>query len=455
MASSPSTSRALTCALLAISAFLCSVSCAYGELINQDVTRTIDMKTHICNIITEVSVKNTGSSAVSLYKLADPAVDGVLAFASAKLVNSDDELPMTSEGVSVSIGAGKQVSLVITQVFIHAQKPYPAELRQTDTQLVKFTGSLYFPTPYATTTQTTKVLVAGKTESFTKAKPYSNDGQEITYGPYQDVSADKAQTLTVHFENSTPFLTTTKLVREIMVSHWGYASISEDISLVHSGGKLVGEFSRLDYQRDPRAGRNAVRTFTTRLPAAATNVNYRDVIGNISTSHLREERDAVVVEIQPRFPLFGGWKTQYQLSYDLPSGEILGTSGSEFVVETRFIGHIYDDQVVDEAEIRVVLPEGASDIKVNTPFPVDSQSSDVLVTYFDTTGRPVVILTKSNLVEEHMQDFTVSYTLPATAIVREPVMAVAFFFVLFVVAIVLNRLDFSLAADPVAVKKKD
>lgn len=48
-----------------------------------------------------------------------------------------------------------------------------------------------------------------------------------------------------------------------------------------------GTFSRLDFQRNPRASINSVREFTSRLPAAAQDVYYRDVIGNISTSHLR------------------------------------------------------------------------------------------------------------------------------------------------------------------------
>lgn len=52
---------------------------------------------------------------------------------------------------------------------------------------------------------------------------------------------------------------------------------------------------------------------------------------------LKEESDAVIVEIQPRFPLFGGWKTQYSLSYKLPPGEILSLDGSKYVMSTRFV----------------------------------------------------------------------------------------------------------------------
>ena len=36
------------------------------------------------------------------------------------------------------------------------------------------------------------------------------------------------------------------------------------------------------------------------LPAAARDVYYRDEIGNISTSHLREAEDFVELELRPR-----------------------------------------------------------------------------------------------------------------------------------------------------------
>ena len=39
--------------------------------------------------------------------------------------------------------------------------------------------------------------------------------------------------------------------------------------------------------------------------------------------------------------------------------------------------HIYDDMVIDSAEIRVVLPEGASNIAVSTPFPTQRLADGV------------------------------------------------------------------------------
>lgn len=65
----------------------------------------------------------------------------------------------------------------------------------------------------------------------------------------------------------------------------------------------------------------------TILPAAAQDVYYRDEIGNISTSHLLILDDSVEMEIRPRFPLFGGWKTHYIIGYNLPSYEYLYNLG--------------------------------------------------------------------------------------------------------------------------------
>lgn len=74
----------------------------------------------------------------------------------------------------------------------------------------------------------------------------------------------------------------------------------------------------------------------TILPASAQDVYYRDEIGNISTSHLQVLDDSVEVEIRPRFPLFGGWKTHYIIGYNLPSYEYLYTLGELIYHNTAY-----------------------------------------------------------------------------------------------------------------------
>lgn len=45
---------------------------------------------------------------------------------------------------------------------------------------------------------------------------------------------------------------------------------------------------------------------------------------------------------------------------------------------------------------------------MRTPFEVKREADDVHYTYLDTSGRPVVVLRKPSLLEQHIQDFEVS-----------------------------------------------
>lgn len=74
----------------------------------------------------------------------------------------------------------------------------------------------------------------------------------------------------------------------------------------------------------------------------------------------------------------------------------------------RLIDHIFDDMVVDDALVRIILPEGASNIEIETPYSVQRLPDTLHYTYLDTKGRPVIELRASNLVENHMQDFKVT-----------------------------------------------
>lgn len=98
----------------------------------------------------------------------------------------------------------------------------------------------------------------------------------------------------------------------------------------------------------------------TILPASAKDVYYRDEIGNISTSNLKEQDDSVELELRPRFPLFGGWKTHYYIGYNVPTYQYLWHKGDQFVLKMRFLDHVFDDQIVDDLTVRIILPEGAT-----------------------------------------------------------------------------------------------
>ena len=67
----------------------------------------------------------------------------------------------------------------------------------------------------------------------------------------------------------------------------------------------------------------------------------------------------------------------------------------------------------------MVLPEGSTLKGVNIPFLVE-QSSDTKYTYLDTSGRPVVVVSKNNVVFEHNVGFTVDYSFSTISLVCLP-----------------------------------
>lgn len=45
---------------------------------------------------------------------------------------------------------------------------------------------------------------------------------------------------------------------------------------------------------------------------------------------------------------------------------------------------------------------------MDTPYKIDRMPNQLHYTYLDTFGRPVLVATKNNLVEHHIQDLVVS-----------------------------------------------
>lgn len=63
-----------------------------------------------------------------------------------------------------------------------------------------------------------------------------------------------------------------------------------------------------------------MRSLKAELPYHANGVYYFDEIGNISTSHAHRDHSEkeVKIELKPRFSIFGGWKSNMFLGYNLP-----------------------------------------------------------------------------------------------------------------------------------------
>ncbi|XP_008786685.2 dolichyl-diphosphooligosaccharide--protein glycosyltransferase subunit 1A [Phoenix dactylifera] len=441
-------------------------STARSDLVISRVDRRIDLTSHIVRVLSSLKVENVGAGAVSEVLLAFPNSQaenlatiktiyiegkgkgqGSSSLPTARVEPEGVPPELTFYSVSLPKGLEKRetVTLDVLTVFTRSLKPFPEEITQADVQLVLYQDSAHYLSPYAVKVQTLGIrLPSRRVESYTKYPNTKLVESEIRYGPYENVPALSYSPIVVHFENNHPFVVARELVREIEISHWGNVQVTEHYSLVHGGAGTKGGFSRIDYQYRPSiSGASSFRQLIARLPPRAHSIYYRDEIGNISTSHVWGDSRRTQLEIEPRFPIFGGWRTSFTIGYGLPLQDFLFESEGKRVLNITF-GCPMAEVVIDNLIVEVVLPEGSKAISVSAPFPT-RQWQEVKYSHLDIAGRPVVVLEKNNIVPEHNLYFQVYYKFNNLSLLREPMMLIIGFFFLFIACIVYMHTDMSIS----------
>ncbi|OWM70563.1 dolichyl-diphosphooligosaccharide--protein glycosyltransferase subunit 1A [Punica granatum] len=440
---------------------------ALSDLVLSKVDRRVDLTTQVVRITSTLKAENTGGNSVSEVLVVFPdrqaktlaylsavsnAGKGKAKVSSVTLPVKEVELkgmPPSLVGYSVSLpeplGKGESFTLDVLAVYAHSLKPFPEKITQADIQLLVFEDSAYYLSPYEVKAQSLTVkLPQARIESYTKLENTKIHGSDIKYGPYENLPPFSYSPIVVHFESNRPFAVARQVVREIEISHWGNVQVTEHYNIVNGGSEIVGEFSRLDFQARPHIrGPSAFKNLVAKLPPRAHSVYYRDEIGNISTSHLWGDSKKTELEIEPRYPMFGGWRTAFTIGYGLPLRDFLFESEGKRFINISF-GSPINEIVVDTLIVKVVLPEGSRDISVSAPFPV-KESRETKFSHLDLVGRPVVVLEKSNVVPEHNQYFQVYYTFSSISMLMEPLMLISGFFFLFITCIVYMHADMSIS----------
>ncbi|XP_031257424.1 dolichyl-diphosphooligosaccharide--protein glycosyltransferase subunit 1B-like [Pistacia vera] len=456
----------LNLTLTIISLFIFLSRSSSQEILINNAERRIDLSTHIVKVFLTLKVENIGTNAVSEILLAFPPTQADhLAFVEAlattgkrkkktyvPLVVKPTELPDApneTKYFSISLvnplNSGDTTTLEVLYVFTHSLEPFPMEISQSESQLVYYRDSALILSPYHIKQQTTFIKTpTTKVESFTRLDPTNRAGTEMKYGPYEDQPPYSYSPIIVHCENNNPFAVVEELVREVEISHWGSIQITEHYKLVHAGARHKGIFSRVEYQSRPSfSGVSSFKHLLARLPPRVHSVYYRDEIGNISSSHLRTDSQKSDLEIEPRYPLFGGWKATFIIGYGVPLQDFLFESpdGRRYLNFT--FGCPLAESVVDKLTIKVVLPEGSKDPSAVVTFPVE-QHLETKYSYLDVVGRTVVVLEKKNVVPMHNTVFQVYYTFNPIFMLAEPLMLTSVFFLFFVACVAYLHIDLSI-----------
>ncbi|KAK4750570.1 hypothetical protein SAY87_004052 [Trapa incisa] len=440
---------------------------ALSDLVILKVDRRVDLTSQIVRVTSTLKVENNGKDAVTevllvfpdrqvknlayLFAVSSAGKGKAKSYSHTLSVNEINlkGMPPSLVGYLVSLpeplGKGESYTLDVLAVYTHSLKPFPEKITQADIQLLVFEDSAYYLSPYEVKAQSLTVkLPQARIESYTRIENTKLHGSDIKYGPYENLPPFSHSPIVVHFESNRPFAVARELVREVEISHWGNVQVTEYYNVVNRGSEITGEFSRLEFQARPHIrGPSSFRNLVAKLPPRTHSVYYRDEIGNISTSHLWSDSKKTELEIEPRYPMFGGWRTAFTIGYGLPLQDFLFESEGKRFLNFSF-GSPINEIIVDTLFMKIVLPEGSNDITVTAPFPI-KESRETKLSHLDLVGRPVIILEKSNVVPEHNQYFQVYYTFSGISMLREPLMLIFGFFFLFITYILYMHADISIS----------
>jgi len=361
-----------------------------------------------------------------------------------------------------------QQTISISYSILSSLKPVPAQLAQIEKQYLQYDFSAYAPSAYLTEKQRTKVkfpnsdvpdytTLPAELNDEQKADP-EKQGSTFTYGLYNNVPAGAQQPVSVRYEFTKPVTHATLLERDIEVSHWGGNLAAEErYWLVNQGAGLKNHFSRVEWQRQSYMNPPTFALKGLALPLAPGSMDpyFTDDIGNVSTSKFRPGKKEALLELKPRYPIFGTWKYSFRVGWnaDLASHLRKLATGDTYVLKVPFLEGPRSGEGISygRVNLRVILPEGATNVKFATTVPIVSNDTTLHKTFMDTLGRTTLSLTAINLVDEFRdRDLIVTYDYPWMAGYRKPVVITLGMFALFAVTWVLGSIDTSIGKKKTA-----
>ena len=428
--------------------------------INLSADREIDLSGHYTTITNRIRLENKSKSTVSKYyhtmskenyeKLSN--IRAYLSSDSENLLKVDfQEYHKDFVILKVLITRGIQSSaptdLVIEEYIAQKMQPYPKKIGIFDQQLMLFVDNIHFLSQYPTKQAVTTVKFPNsEVESYTKPNdvPYDLKGKTLKYGPVSDLKSFAKHEFRAHYQNPKPIPYFTKVVREIEVSHWGNIAVSDWYTLVNRGAEVKGEFSRFDYSnRYKNSAVNALKQLEAILPRSAWGLYYRDHVGNVSTSNAKQHANYVHLSINPRYPIMGGWKDTFNIGYNLPTKFFLKSSQDQFLLNITF-GFPFKEIIAEEMTVKIILPEGSSNITHFLPFDVDKTYYETTHSFLDFRGKTVIVFEKKNVMDFHRKPFQIAYKAEPNDLVYKPIILSFYVFLSLLALIVSFRIDLSL-----------
>lgn len=119
----------------------------------------------------------------------------------------------------------------------------------------------------------------------------------------------------------------------------------------------------------------------------------------------------------------------------------------QFTLEVDFM-HAWDKSLSEDYKVRVILPEGATNIKLELPFQAHNGATISLDKYFGTLdfyGRPMIIIDKPNAVHDICNGLMrVKYNFAQNSMLLEPVQLFGMIFCIFLAIIIFYNVELDL-----------
>ncbi|KHJ35969.1 putative oligosaccharyltransferase alpha subunit [Erysiphe necator] len=358
-----------------------------------------------------------------------------------------------------------QITLGISFSYLSAFNPRPKAIPQAGNQFLEYEFSALALSPYPTLNQKTEIKFPNSNvpeytkipELDGKAEFPIKAGSKLIYGPFSITPARATKPVKVRYQFTKPLIHVSSLERDIEVSHWGgNIAFEEKYRLRNRAANLSDLFSRVEWassaQFNPQT--TAIREFNIPLKVGSLSPYYVDIIGNVSTSRFRSNKHEAKLEIKPRYPIFGGWKYPFRIGWDSDSKNYLRKLKARdgYALNVPFLEGPKQAEGVEykSVEVRIILPEGARNVKYSTNISLISANISLHKTFMDTIGRTTLTLAAKNIFDNQRdQELIVTYDYPLIATLRKPFVLFSGFLSLFVGAWLAGSLDLSIRAKAV------
>ena len=325
-------------------------------------------------------------------------------------------------------------------------KPKNIYIKENQLELFVDTINLVSAYPVKSTT-TTVILPTEKTKIIKQTQFDSNkSGDKLIYALTEEIPPYIAKKYYLHYENNKPLTVFNYAVKTFQVSHWGNIAVTEEYQIENIGAKLIGEFGRIDYDEGLTGGKNALKSIRAKLPLRSWGLWYRDEIGNVSSSNAKRELNDVDLLLTPRFPILGGWKSNFDIGYNLPTKFHVKTNNKGNYMVNLTFGMPYQNMLARNYTVKIILPESADNIKVKLPIETHyTINYDKEYGCLDLFGRKSIVINMNNMYDVYNTNIYVTYDYEWNMLFVKPIILIVYFLILFIIIIIYSRSKITLA----------